>query len=253
MCEILAVAAKEKISFDSILPWASELERLGVAGFGWGVAWLDAARVCRYRDSGRLADDADGVAGLASVRSSRFLVHLRRPSRLSTLATADTQPFLDSVDEERGEGRVAFCHNGYLERHAELRPRFRGRLRGRADSEVGFQLLLDRLAAGDDPAGALSAVHERLGGAANLGLLDAGDGLLVYSSHPENPFWRFDVGGMAVAATGLHSDDDSLFELLFEDATGRRRIGRDVVRVEPADAAAAPDRMRSPTAEIARR
>src|SRR5690242_7353186 len=112
VCEVLAVAWREPERFDRVLPWAAELERLGVAGFGWGVAWLeDDGTVHGYRRPTNLRDDSEGRARLAGVSSNRFLVHLRRPSRLSTVQVADTQPFL--ADDRR----FAFCHNGMLERH----------------------------------------------------------------------------------------------------------------------------------------
>ena len=41
MCELMAVALERAEPFGTVLPWATEVERLGVAGFGWGVAWLD--------------------------------------------------------------------------------------------------------------------------------------------------------------------------------------------------------------------
>jgi len=68
---------------------------------------------------------------------SRILVHLRRPSKLSTIGLADTQPFDDPA------GRYAFSHNGDFERHTDLRAGFRadGRIHGRADTEVGARWL----------------------------------------------------------------------------------------------------------------
>ena len=68
-----------------------------------------------------------------------MLVHLRRPSRLSTLDLPDTQPF----DDPRG--RFAFSHNGDLRDYRGPRERYRaqGRIFGRADSEVGERWLED--------------------------------------------------------------------------------------------------------------
>src|SRR5438874_9720992 len=112
MCELIAVAWDERERLGRIIPWALGLERIGIAGHGWGVAWLDAEGAVRgYRRATSLADDEDGGAALADVRSERFLVHLRRPNRLSTVQLADTQPFVDSP-EEGGPGTFAFCHNG---------------------------------------------------------------------------------------------------------------------------------------------
>jgi hypothetical protein len=234
MCEILALAVSEPRSFGDVLPWAAEVERLGIAGFGWGVAWTEPGGVRRYRSSRSLAEDSPGRDAVAGVRSDRFLVHLRRPSKLSTVQLADSQPFLDA-DEEDGVGWMAFCHNGYLERHADLRSRYEARLRGGADSEVGFEYFRERLMGGEDPARALADVHRRLGGTANLGYLGSDGSLLVYGGYPGNPLWRFEHGGATVAATALHSDDDSLFDSLFMGATGRMRVGQDVVAIEPDD------------------
>src|SRR5437764_3463807 len=85
VCELLAVAWERPEPFSRILPWARGLERVGIAGYGWGVAWLDdrmgAAPVVRgYRHPVSLDEDPGGVAALAGVRSTRFLVHLRRPT-----------------------------------------------------------------------------------------------------------------------------------------------------------------------------
>ncbi len=90
MCELMAVWYPDRRPFGEVLPWALELERLGVAGFGWGVAWLEKDRVRGYRQVGRLADDERGRAELESVASGRFLIHLRRPSKLSTVQLPDT-------------------------------------------------------------------------------------------------------------------------------------------------------------------
>jgi hypothetical protein len=232
MCEVLAVAASEEILFDAVLPWARDLERLGVTGFGWGVAWAVHGGVRRYRNASSLGEDAAGAGALTSVRSDRFLVHLRRPSRLSTVQLADSQPFLDAEDEN-GVGAFAFCHNGYLARHAEVRPRYESRLRGHADSEVGFEFLRQGIGGGTSPADGLAKVHQRFGGDANLGYLGADGTLLVYGGYPHNTAWRFEQDGLTIAATALHSEDESLFDLLFTKASHRTRIGPQAVRIDP--------------------
>jgi len=53
--------------------------------------------------------------------------------------------------------------------------------------------------------------------------LAAGE-LLVFNAYAENRMWRFRVGDAEVAATGLHSADDSLFTLVFPEATERRPV-----------------------------
>ena len=234
MCEVLAVAWDEPERFGRVLSWAAELERLGVAGFGWGVAWRgDDGTVHGYRRPTSLRDDAEARDRLAAVTSSRFLVHLRRPSRLSTVQMADTQPFLAE------DGRFAFCHNGMLERHEDHRERLGGSLSGMADSEVGFRMMEEALVAGSEAADALEDVYGRLGGRANFGYLDAAGTLAVYAANATNHMWAFELDGARVASTALHSDDRSVFSLLF----GRAEQAK---QVEGAAVVAAPAGRRSP-------
>ncbi len=224
MCELLLISWPSPQPFERCLDWALRLERFGVAGFGWGVAWVEDGTVRVDKDPGRLNEDRGAQQRLASVHSDRFLVHLRRPSRLSTISVADTQPFLG------GDGRFAFCHNGSFNRHQQLRSRFADRLRGNADSEVGFCLLQDLLQQAD-PERALPETHRVLGGNANLGYLDCAGRLLAYGGHHENDLWTFWLDGASVAATALHSADTAVFDLIFSNATERRLVGREVVAV----------------------
>jgi predicted glutamine amidotransferase len=227
MCEVMAVAWKEPEPFATVLPWAMALERFGVAGFGWGVAWKEeGGQVRRYRNPSSLEEDTEGAAKLTGVHSRRFLIHLRRPSRLSTVQEADSQPF---VDERRG---FAFCHNGLFERADALRSRYAGRLQGRADSEVGFCYLQDRLDQRASPREALVQTLQELGGTGNLGYLGSDGSLLLLAAHPNNAMWRFRTpGASSIAVTALHSDDESVFERLFPDATDRRKIVQSVTVV----------------------
>jgi predicted glutamine amidotransferase len=225
MCELLAVAWDSPQPFGRILPWAQGLERVGIAGFGWGLAWLEDDGVHRYRHPTSLAEDPSGVTGHSEVASTRFLVHLRRPDRLSTVEMADSQPFLaadgDGIDGPGGVGTFAFCHNGSLK--ADRAPYAR-RLKGRADSEVGFCLLTDLLGEGVSPEIALPRVLHELGGRANFGYLGSDGQLLVYEGNRPNPIWRFSMDGARVAATQLHSDDESLFDLVFQQAEDREPV-----------------------------
>lgn len=217
MCEILVVAWPDARPFGEIAEATTQLEGLGLGGFGWGVAWLAGGELRRVRGLGRFADEAADSPELAAAASDRFLVHLRRPSRLSTVAMADTQPFL--VPDQH-----AWCHNGYLKRADELRDRWAGRLEGRADSEVGWLHFRDRLAAGDTAEAALRSVDETFGGHVNLAYLGIEGTLAVYSHNESNHFWRFRLGDGQVASTALHSDDESLFALVFPQATERETI-----------------------------
>jgi hypothetical protein len=219
LCEMLAAAFDEERAFEELASIVAGLEELGLGGFGWGVAWLDgtAGSIHGTRGVGRFRDEGYNDEGLRAVRSRRFLAHLRRPSQLSTLQMADTQPFFDG-------DRSAWCHNGFLEHWNDFRERFAGRLHGRADSEVGWQFFLERIADGADVPTALRAVDAAFGGRVNLGYLTADGGLTVYSHNDSNGMWQFCLNGGKMAATELHSCDSSLFDLLVPAASERERI-----------------------------
>jgi len=218
VCEILVAVWPDPQPFQRVLPWGLELERVGIGGFGWGLAWREAGRVRRYRDPGTLVNDQKGQAELQGVRSTHFLLHLRRPSQLSTVSLADTQPFVAEDDS------FAFAHNGRLDGAPAFRHRFLGKLEGQADSEVGFQLFETFLGEGVEPAAALQEVHRQMGGNANLAFLGAQGAALFYAGNAENDGWRFDLGGAAVASTALHSADEALFSLCFPGAAHRVRL-----------------------------
>lgn len=215
MCEILVVSWPTPRPFAEIEGYARLMEYYGQANFGWGVAWLEQGKVRRYRDSGRMETDPDGVASLSQVTSTHFLVHFRRPSKLSTIGLPDTQPFVDA------DGEMAFAHNGGFTLEAEYRPRYRDRLTGAADSEVGYWMLRDLLQTGVSVPDALTMVHSKLGGNANLVTLDRNGTFVAYSAYPANLFWRFRHGDANMAATQLHSGDESIFSLIFTGASER--------------------------------
>lgn len=219
MCELLVAAFDVPRPFHLLAPIVVRLEQLGLGGFGWGVAWLDddAAEVQAARGLHRFADEAREVPLLATRSSRRFVVHLRRPSRLSTIQLADTQPFLD-------DNRSAWCHNGFLDRAEELRHGFGDRLNGQADSEVGWQFFLDRRAAGLDARSALRSVDDTFGGRVNLAYLGADGELSVYARNETNRMWRYVVDGGVVVSTSLHSDDSSVFDLVVPRASARQRL-----------------------------
>lgn len=217
MCEILAAAFPEPRPFAEVADAVSKLEVYGLGGFGWGVAWLDRRGVELRRGTGRYVDEGATDEGLLATASTRWLVHLRRPSRLSTVALADTQPFVDGH-------RMAFCHNGFLAQAEELRPRYQGRLAGRADSEVGWVYFQDRIAAGSSPEVALTETDRTFGGRVNFGYLGADGTLAVYNRNDDNAMWSFRIGDADMAASALHSADESVFDFVFPDATCRRLV-----------------------------
>ena len=218
MCEILAAAFPESRPFGELADSVVALEEYGLGSFGWGVAWLDDSGMVQVeRDTGRFVDQGANDETLRRQMSERFLVHLRRPSKLSTVTLADTQPF-------GADYRLAWCHNGFLEQAEVLRGEYRDRLFGHADSEVGWVFFLNRLAAGSSPELALLEVDRAFGGKVNLGYLGADGTLAIYSRNDTNAMWRFRLGEAELAASALHSDDESVFDLVFPDAGDRQRL-----------------------------
>jgi predicted glutamine amidotransferase len=223
MCEILAVRWPEPRPFSDVTAWARAMEYYGSSKFGWGVAWVADGEVRVYRDIGRFEDDEAVATRLSAVTSSTFLVHFRRPTLLSTIQLADTQPFL-TADHD-----LAFCHNGLFTEHEAYRGAYRGRLAGAADSEVGFCMFTDIAASGVPVPDALAIVHSKLGGNANMATLDRTGEVTLYSGNARNRFWTFRHGDARVAATELHSPDGSLFSLIFTGAASRTAVSESAV------------------------
>jgi len=239
MCEQFVARAAEPFRLDALWPLAERMERWGIAGFGWGATWLAADGTLEtHRDTRAFRDDPARDAVGANETTS-LLVHLRRPSRLSTLQLADTQPFVDPA------GRFAFAHNGELADTREARERYRaeGRISGRADTEVGQRWLEDAWAAAADDAAAdraaagaserpgipplLAGLHGTFGGVANLAVLAADGSAHHYFGNPENPVFAFRLGPIGVASTAVYSVDRSLFRHAAPGATNRSlaRVG----------------------------
>jgi glutamine phosphoribosylpyrophosphate amidotransferase len=237
MCEHYVARAAEPFRLAELWPFTERLERYGIAGFGWGAAWVEPdGRLRSYRDVRAFRDDAGGRELVGSAETTAALVHLRRPSKLSTLGPADTQPFDDPA------GRFAFSHNGDLRDIGSWRHRYReaGRICGRADTEVGQRWLED--AWGSAPAAPLLArLHETMGGQANLAALEPDGSAVAYAGNTENPVFTFRLGPIGVAATGIYSLDRSLFRYVAPDATKRRliRVGRAVALDDHGEAAPA--------------
>jgi glutamine phosphoribosylpyrophosphate amidotransferase len=220
MCEHFIARAAEPFRLDELWPFTERLERYGLAGFGWGAAWLgDDGRLASYRDIRAFRDDP-GHEVVGATRTTVALVHLRRPSRLSTLTLADTQPFDDPA------GRFAFSHNGDLHDYRRLRTHYRaeGRIHGRADSEVGERWLEDAWHEGEPAARLLGALHDRFGGEANLAVLAADGAAHHYAGNDENPVFAFRLGRIGIVSTGLYSLDRSVFRYAAPGATERRLV-----------------------------
>lgn len=223
MCEHYVARAATPFRIDDLFDFTAKLERFGIAGFGWGATWLgDDGRLVSYRDTASFADDPGGRAEVGGRQTTSLLVHLRRPSKLSTLGMPDTQPFDDPA------GRFAFSHNGDLRRVAELRDRYlaAGRIRGKADSEVGERWLEDAWSSDPDVPWLLESLHETFGGHANLAVLTASGEVHHYAGNDENPVFTFRLGQIGLASTGIYSLDRSLFRFVAPAATERRMVGQ---------------------------
>lgn len=221
MCEHYIARAGEPFAIADLWPFTERLERFGIAGFGWGATWLgDDACLHTHRDVRAFRDDPEGQARVGAALTTAVLVHLRRPSRLSTLSLPDTQPFQDPG------GRFSFSHNGDLADHRGLRRRYReqGRIHGRADTEVGARWLEDAWRDDEPVAHLLAALHDRFTGHANLAVLTADGEPHHYAGNDENPVFTFRLGRIGVASTGIYSLDRSLFRFVAPAATSRQLI-----------------------------
>jgi glutamine phosphoribosylpyrophosphate amidotransferase len=220
MCEHYVARAAEPFRLDELWELTEKLEHWGIAAHGWGAAWLEAdGRLGSYRDIRAFADDP-GRESVGRIETTAALVHLRRPSKLSTIGLADTQPFDDPA------GRYAFSHNGDLRDYKQLRATYRaaGRIHGRADTEVGQRWLEDEWQPDASAGSQLAALHERFGGQANLALLAADGATDHYAGNDENPVFAFRLGRIGIASTGIYSIDRSLFRFVAPGATDRRIV-----------------------------
>ena len=220
MCEHFIARAAHPFRLDELWPFTEKLERFGIAGFGWGASWVGQdGRLGSYRDVRAFRDDP-GRAAVGATETTAALVHLRRPSRLSTLTFEDTQPFDDPA------GRFSFSHNGDLRDYKGLRTTFRaqGRIHGRADSEVGARWLEDAWDPDEPAAHLLAALHDRFGGQANLAVLTADGTPHHYAGNGENPVFSFRLGRIGIVSTGIYSLDRSLFRFVAPAAASRRLV-----------------------------
>jgi len=226
MCEMFVARATRSFALAELWTFAERLERYGIAGFGWGAAWQTSdGRLAAHVDPRAFRDDPTKER-LAEIETGAALVHLRRPSRLSTLGPADTQPFLDRL------GRFAYGHNGDFRHFRSWRSRYRaeGRIKGRADSEVGFRWLED---AWDDrdPRLVLSDLHGEFGGQANVMLLATDGRGYAYAGNRENPIFTFVLGDFRIMSTGIYSLDRSLFRYVAHGARDVRLLRHQAAEV----------------------
>jgi hypothetical protein len=220
MCEQFVARSAEPFALADLWPFTERLERFGIAGFGWGAAWVASdGSFGLHRDLRAFRDDP-WREEIGTVRTTAALVHLRRPSKLSTLTLADTQPFADAAD------RFVVGHNGDLREHHHPRDRYRaqGRIHGRADTEVAVRWLEDEWSDGERPAHILGALHDSFGGQANFALLLPDGSVHHYAGNRENPVFGFRLGTVDILSTGIYSVDRSLFAFVCPEATGRHVV-----------------------------
>jgi glutamine phosphoribosylpyrophosphate amidotransferase len=222
MCEQFVARAAEPFRLDQLWPFTERLERFGIAGFGWGAVWVDEGDALQaYRDVRAFRDDP-GREAIGRIETTSVLVHLRRPSKLSTQTIDDTQPFCDP------KGRFAFGHNGDFRETHTWRRRYRAesRLHGRADTEIGQRWLEDEWREREPVSGLLVRLHTTFGGSANLAVLTHDGTPHAYAGNRENPIFTFALGRIGLASTGIYSIDRSIFRLVAPEAT-RRHLVRD--------------------------
>ena len=223
MCEQYVACADAPFRVDSLWAFTERLERNGIASYGWGATWLgEDGQLHSYRDTGTFAADFAGREKVGAVTTRALLVHLRRPSKLSTIGPADTQPFDDP------SGRYSFSHNGELANEPRYRKQYAdaGRLHGKADTEVGARWLEDEWDGGRDIPELLARLHRTFEGDENLAILTRDGTAYHYAGNNLNPVFTFDLGGIRVASTGLHSLDRSFFKYVAPEATNRRLVPR---------------------------
>jgi glutamine phosphoribosylpyrophosphate amidotransferase len=230
MCEQFIARAAEPFRLDELWQFTEKLERFGIAVFGWGAGWLAAdGRLESYRDLNAFRDDP-GRELVGATETTSALIHLRRPSKLSTLTLPDTQPFADPA------GRFVFGHNGDLRDTRAHRARYReeGRIHGRADTEVGARWLEDAWAGTQPVPQLLCALHDTFGGQANFAVLERDGTPHAYAGNTENPLFTFRLGRIGVASTGIYSLDRSLFRFVAPRAADRRLVrSRGSVTLDP--------------------
>ncbi len=209
---MLAITSGNPVEIQDVLNWSRLLDQYGLASFGWGITWTDGNRLFRYRSVLGIRQDPTAEDALRGLLLTRGFIHLRRPSRMSTIGHLNAQPY------QSPDARWAFAHNGYFARYREYVAAYQSELQGTSDSEVGFLLCRDQLSQGLSLEESLKETHRLLEGKANLMALDTEGRLAVYAGNPENFLYTFSVGTVHLAATSLHSPDHFIFDTIFPSA-----------------------------------
>ena len=223
MCEHFVARAAEPFRLDELWPFTERLERYGIAGFGWGAAWLTPdGGSSRYRDIRAFRDDPGRDARRRHRDDER-----PRPS----------PPALEALDPQlarhpavrrsrRAASRSATTATSATARRAARRYRAAGpdprprRHRGRRSA--GSRTRWDE----DDPPAARSCdaprAVRRPGEPRHARRATAPSP--TTPATPRTRCSRSASGGSASPSTGLYSLDRSLFRFAAPGATDRRLV-----------------------------
>jgi predicted glutamine amidotransferase len=145
MCRLLAYASVDSQSVQSLLS-QDEFERFRQLSTlhrdGWGYAWVSqpSAEPLQFNSVQRAVDDEQFLEHMASERGVAGIVHLRWATSGFPVCIENSHPFI--------EGGWHFAHNGAVAHHHRLLELIsedrRARLKGDTDSELYFQLILQR-------------------------------------------------------------------------------------------------------------
>lgn len=224
MCELLSIRSEKMFPIKTVLDYAELLDQFGIAGFGWGIVWKNKeGKLQGYKSVEGIRSDPLARTILSGVESTEYLVHLRRPSLMTTVGQSNVQPYLDTKDD------FAFCHNGFFVNHNKYRATFADEIKGTSDSEVGFCYLESTIKQGSDMYEAIIDTHEAMQGKANMLILCGGGKIYAYNGSEENLMYQYQMDGAEVISTALHSLDNFLFESVFPKACHIKKLPRDTV------------------------
>lgn len=182
MCRLLAFASIDDTTIQSLLtPYEFENYRQlsTLHGDGWGAAWWSAnAGVHQQNSVQRAVDDHDFLGLTGAEAMSSGIVHLRWATSGLSVCLENTHPFASS--------QWRFAHNGAITEPERLltflSPARRAALVGTTDSEIYFQLVLQKAEeTGDIRSGVREAIRliRETCGLGSLNCLLLGEGRML--------------------------------------------------------------------------
>jgi len=171
MCRLLAFASSDDTTLQSLLT-PQEFENYRqlstLHGDGWGAAWQAAGASVRQANSVERAVDDEEFLFITREPASASIVHLRWATSGFPVCVENTHPFTD--------GTWRFAHNGAIA-HSERLLEFlsaerRAALQGSTDSEIYFQLFLEKAEALGDIVTGLRATVALIREVCGLGSLN---------------------------------------------------------------------------------